>query len=358
MRREQMKRIFLLLMLGVFSVFTTLNAATTITLNSGTLKVNTKTLSTPWTFAQFKNALGKSDRVFDGYNTIHTYDDKGIILYQTPDTETVSAFNAYYGKENHDFSPSGRYDGSIKIENTEITKYMTISAIKRKLPKYNFVESYASTIFRGEYKGVYVFVQYNDAIDEITYVNFGFTEDSDGVSSSGDTDINLSGGILKIGGKNITAPWTVSSFKNILGTRDSLSSGYNDIHTYDDEGIILYQTSGTETVSAFNAYFSEDDVKHMPASLYGGTITIEGITITKDMTISDIRRKLPDYNFKESYMSTIFRGEYKHMYVFVQYNDSKSRIKYVNFGYVEDYYKNKKKNRNNNSGSKGRTGLK
>jgi len=144
-----------------------------ISVSKGELKINKVKFSFPWTYEMFEKALGKSDRIYKGSNDIHTYDEKGIILYQKPGTPTVSDFNIYFNlKENYKFTPQSIFSGEFYIEGVRVDQNLSLEELKKKLPQYNFKESLIGS-YKGEYKGVYFYIDYNESQTEIIYISCG-----------------------------------------------------------------------------------------------------------------------------------------------------------------------------------------
>ncbi len=76
------------------------------------------------TLLEYQAILGKPDRVTSLYkdrvtplqNTIHAYDDLGILLYQHPGEETVLSISLDLVKSNHEFSPKKRFQGIFVVD--------------------------------------------------------------------------------------------------------------------------------------------------------------------------------------------------------------------------------------------------
>jgi len=145
------------------------------------------------------------------------------------------------------------------------------------------------------------------------------------------TVVDLSDGVLTINGVALVKPMTIQQYESILGKADKVYPLSNTIHTYNNRGMILYQTPGEDEVLAFNMYYGKAKVSFMPKNLFNGTLTINGLTITPDLSESEIVKLLPQYNFVESYGYK--RGAYMGMYVFLNYDRKKGKLKYVNIGY-------------------------
>lgn len=150
-----------------------------ITLVGGQITLNQKALpARNWTMSQLETAWGKADRVANLANNIYTYDKKGLIFYNTPGTEEVSAFNVYYNTASMptNFDPKGAFKGKLSIEGKLVSAEWTAEDFQKALPQYKFASSYSSSTFRGESQGVYVYLQYTNDLSKLVYVNMGFVQ--------------------------------------------------------------------------------------------------------------------------------------------------------------------------------------
>jgi hypothetical protein len=79
----------------------------------GSVFIEGKHVTRQTTLSEYQTILGKPDRVTRLFkdrvtplqNTIYTYDELGILLYQRPGAETVLSISLDLVKSNHEFSP-------------------------------------------------------------------------------------------------------------------------------------------------------------------------------------------------------------------------------------------------------------
>jgi hypothetical protein len=174
-----MKKIKLFSLICIMvSLCTVATAQTSIEIKSGVLKINKKTIQYPWTTAAFTETttLGPAERTdMGGTNDIFTFDTKGIMLYQTPNMGIISAMNIYYGADennDYDFIPNGLYSGSFKVDGFLIRGNTSLATVKTKLPQYGFAKSVIGA-YRGEYKNLYIYLQYDPGETNILWVSVG-----------------------------------------------------------------------------------------------------------------------------------------------------------------------------------------
>jgi len=146
--------------------------------------------------------------------------------------------------------------------------------------------------------------------------------------------IKVSKGELLISKVKFDFPWQVKTFQKALGKADRVDPGGNDIHTYDATGIILYEKSGSGRVTDFNIYFEKDpdeNYNFLPKEFFKGSFEIEGFKVDKNTSLEKLKKALPDYKFVKSIIGA-WRGEYKGLYIYVQYDKSESKIYWVSVG--------------------------
>jgi hypothetical protein len=86
-----------------------------VDIRQGAALINGKRITRETRLSEYEAFLGKPDRVKQGKNTIHTYDDLGILLYQRPGESTVSDITLVLMKAGYDFSPRKTFQGTLKV---------------------------------------------------------------------------------------------------------------------------------------------------------------------------------------------------------------------------------------------------
>jgi len=71
--------------------------------------------------AAFEAILGKADRVADLANTIYTYDQLGLLLYQTRDQDIINEVVLVISAEDFAFSPKALFHGKLLIGDQVLT---------------------------------------------------------------------------------------------------------------------------------------------------------------------------------------------------------------------------------------------
>jgi hypothetical protein len=67
------------------------------------------------TLSDYENKLGKPDRTSRLSNTIYTYDELGILLYQKPNQDSIISVSVDLIKTNYPFSPKKAFNGIIIV---------------------------------------------------------------------------------------------------------------------------------------------------------------------------------------------------------------------------------------------------
>jgi hypothetical protein len=155
--------------------------AQTIEIKEGNLKINENPIEFPWTFNDFtgKNGLGKFNRNdLGGANDIFTYDKTGIILYRPPASDKISDFNMYYGKDpdsKYKFIPKKYFKGKFIVDGFTIASNTSLAEVQKALPQYEF-EKTSIEAYRGSLYGLYIYLRYDDAEKNISWISVGKRE--------------------------------------------------------------------------------------------------------------------------------------------------------------------------------------
>jgi len=153
------------------------------------------------------------------------------------------------------------------------------------------------------------------------------------VYQSTSPDIKVESGGLSINQLSFAFPWTVARFNETLGKADRIDPGYNDIHTFDNLGIILYQPDEL-TISDFNIYYADDpdeNMEFLPKAYFTGSLMVEKFKITGKTPFKKLNKALPQYNFKMSLIDA-YRGEYENLYIYVKYDKAEKKILWISIG--------------------------
>ena len=147
----------------------------------------------------------------------------------------------------------------------------------------------------------------------------------------------VKGGKVKLNKKDVSKEWKLSTFTASLDTNSRKKEGTNNkIHSYDDLGIVLFETAiakvSTGLVGEFQIFLDQTEAsKSNPKEFYEGKLTIEKMDFTRNTTIEEIRTKLKDYKETESDEKDKYRFSKEGIYIFFLYNKIKKLSK-VTFG--------------------------
>lgn len=122
--------------------------------------------------------LGINDRRKAGYNTTHTYDDFGIVLFERADKNVASGvlselqFYISAGDTNA-VSPKSFFTGKMQIEKLKIASNLTWKEVKEKLKDYKQTDSYMPNSYRLSYKGLYIYFQFDEEETTLRKISIG-----------------------------------------------------------------------------------------------------------------------------------------------------------------------------------------
>ncbi len=173
--------------IAVFCCLITLNSiaqGTTgklaVLVKNGRLTIGKTILSKDWTASSIIPVLGKkNDRRRAGYNTTHSFDGLGIVLFEKNDnqqlpTDTISEVQVYTGiTDSNGVRPAHLFTGLLQIENLKLTGNETPQMIKAALKQYKVTDSYMEHNIRLAYNGLYIYFLFNNEEDKLLKISIG-----------------------------------------------------------------------------------------------------------------------------------------------------------------------------------------
>ncbi|MFM7024422.1 MAG: hypothetical protein ACKOXB_15750 [Flavobacteriales bacterium] len=173
-----MKKTFTLGLLLTAILFSFAPASNTpsIVVKGGKIKMNKKVVTSDWSLAGFEAIIGKAERIRDGYNVTHTYDNMGIVLFEkkTPTLGTISEVQVYFSApEANNVTPTGLYRGSMKVGGLALNASLTAEKMLQKLKKWKKTDSYMDHSYRMTNKGLYIYFQFNDSENTLIKASIG-----------------------------------------------------------------------------------------------------------------------------------------------------------------------------------------
>lgn len=120
----------------------------TIELTKQGVFINSKRIDTGIDFSELKKVIGEPSRTkiqtTDEINSvketmgalpnnIYTYDQYGILVYQKPNTKSISSITIDFKKQNHLFSPEKPFSGIMKINAKNIDLFTSMLLLKESI---------------------------------------------------------------------------------------------------------------------------------------------------------------------------------------------------------------------------------
>lgn len=154
------------------------NSNVSFNVKKGVMTLNGKVFKSGGEFsiAEVEKVLGKADRVKEGYNTLYTYDNYGVVFFVGKEDKLVNEvqFNIK-SNDTYDFVPKNNFTGKAKVEKTAMGAGTGLETVQKKLKKYVFVKSLLDdNSYRGEYNKIYVYARFSDDNKSVTKLSVGF----------------------------------------------------------------------------------------------------------------------------------------------------------------------------------------
>lgn len=173
--------LFLVLAIGLtgFSSFSSTDTDTIVTVKKGHLLINGVDITSDWSLAKCKKALGEPDRTRDGYNKTHTYDKKSIVLFEPMEDKKpsgrVSEVQVYFHvAEANNVTPNGDgFSGTAKVDKLKVTIGLGATEMLSTLKKWKKTDSYIENSYRMASKGLYIYFQFNQSETSMVKISIG-----------------------------------------------------------------------------------------------------------------------------------------------------------------------------------------
>ena len=142
-----------------------------VVIQSGKFIINKAIVTDGWRKDVVSVALGPAERRRAGYNTTHTYDRSGIVLFEKNEDKLpsgiLSEIQLYFAApDTNSVSPKGLYTGKLQIEGLKVSSNLAWTEVKEKLKDYALTDSYMEHNYRLSYKGLYIYFLFD--ADETT----------------------------------------------------------------------------------------------------------------------------------------------------------------------------------------------
>jgi hypothetical protein len=141
-----------------------------------------------------------------------------------------------------------------------------------------------------------------------------------------------------VGKFNVTDSWPLSGLTATLGSDYRRKEGYNITYTYDNNGIVLFESTNSNkqpsgSVSEVQVYFvvkSENEV--MPRSSYPKLVKIDKLLVDENLTPSMMLAKLSGWKKTDSYIEHSFRMSNGPLYIYFQFTDDEQKLQKISIG--------------------------
>jgi hypothetical protein len=137
-------------------------------------------IDSTWTHDSFMKALGNPEAFDDSAKRIEVYHSKGIVVWKENDHyEEVTEFTLPMRNDGKPFwvETNLLFTGALIIQGYYITAATTPEDLKLYLPQYNWKKN-VSDWYEGIYKGVFIYVDYDETAKKINWIDFGVDDEN------------------------------------------------------------------------------------------------------------------------------------------------------------------------------------
>ena len=140
------------------------------------LSINKNRFNTDSTLDDYIKVLGNPSRVTELMNTIHTYDDVGIRLYQPPDTNKVISVGIDFSNRSYQFWPKHTFEGVLTIGPLSIDSSFPSDSL-RSIPGLT-LEDLGFEVYRGTLGSIILIFDYRESRQRLDSLAISFSESS------------------------------------------------------------------------------------------------------------------------------------------------------------------------------------
>ena len=149
-----------------------------VKVTAGKFTINKVEVTTGWKQDAVSVALKGNDRRRAGFNTTHSYDAFGIVLFEKNNDKLpsgiLSEVQFYFGAmDSNNVKPTGLFVGKLQVEKLKITSALTPDEMKAALKDYLVTDSYMEHNFRLVYKGLYIYFLFNNEDTQLLKISVG-----------------------------------------------------------------------------------------------------------------------------------------------------------------------------------------
>lgn len=154
------------------------NCLTSLSVKKGIFTANNAVVNDDWQMKDVVAAIGTAERIRDGYNRTHTYDNCGVVLFEEfleeKGTGNLKEFQVYFMEpEKNNVTPTGVYKGTAKVDKLTVSKSLTPSVMRKKLKGWKETDSYMENSYRMAKSGIYIYFMFNSSETGLVKISVG-----------------------------------------------------------------------------------------------------------------------------------------------------------------------------------------
>jgi hypothetical protein len=151
--------------------------------------------------------------------------------------------------------------------------------------------------------------------------------------------VSLKDGELSINKKCLSQTWLLSEFRNCLGDAEKQMDGFNKTHTYNNDGIMLYEKKN-DTIPSGNIvevqiYFDPkvDISERTPTKAYKYSLKIDQLKVNKNLSAKEMLNQLSGWTETASFSIHNYRMQKNNIYVYFLFNENETALQKISLGH-------------------------
>lgn len=145
-----------------------------IEVNENGLSINNNRFDMDSTLDDYIKVLGNPSRVTELMNTIHTYDDAGIMLYHPPHSNEIISVSIDYTRGDYEFSPKHVFSGNLVIGGSIVQSTSSLDFLKSI--NTLTLEDSSFGVYRGHLGDTTLIFEYLESTDKLDGLAISFSK--------------------------------------------------------------------------------------------------------------------------------------------------------------------------------------
>jgi hypothetical protein len=156
------------------------------------------------------------------------------------------------------------------------------------------------------------------------------------ITNPSDMLFRIKDGEVSINNTAIKPSWPFKAYKAVLGPQDRTQG--NRVEIYDSYGLLFFRhLKHKKNITEIQIRFSNYDNDEITTNqAFPGTVLVDDVAITKDMSPNKVISKLPNWHKEECSLEHEIKLLYIHTYIYFKFNSEENELTMIAIGRDND----------------------